>query len=118
MGLGPRISTSSFSPPVRTEVVYKPDPRNPNPLVYTIDESKQIGRFLIVVITYPNCTNFEGKKILVYEGITIGPLLSQKQIDPHFSDNKKFFSPMARFEPTKEGMHMAVVMCKALTKGA
>ena len=116
MGLGPRISTSSFSPTVRTQVVYKPDPRNPNPLVYTIDEWKQIGWFLVVVVVYPNCTNYEGKKILVYENVSMEQLLAQKSIDPHFSDNKNFFSPIARFEPTRRGMHMTVTMVKAMIK--
>ena len=35
-------------------------------------------------------------------------LINQKTIDPHFSDNYKYHSPVARFEPTEEGWEMGV----------
>ena len=41
-------------------------------------------------------------------------LKGQKSIDPHFSENKKFFSPIARFEPTLEGEEMAIRMCESM----
>ncbi len=56
-----------------------PSPPNPNPLNYKIINYSHEGRFLVVLIEYPDCTNYEGKKILVYEGIyNIETLLSQK----------------------------------------
>ena len=53
--------------------------------------------FLLVLIFYPNCTNYAGKKLLIYnKGITKDDLLSQKLIDPHFLDNDNYYYPIAR----------------------
>lgn len=87
---------------------------NPDPYNYVLEKSEQIGRFLIVEITYPDCTNYEGKKILMYEGITIKDLRKQKSIDPHFSSNKRFYSPIARFEPTEFGWIMAQKLARKM----
>jgi hypothetical protein len=81
--------------------------KNPNPSNYKIGAYCQYGDFLVVWITYPNCTNFEGNKILVYQNITLQDLRDQKLIDPHFSENKQYHSPIARFLPTAEGLEMA-----------
>ena len=66
---------------------------------------------LIVEIQYPDCINYEGKKILVFENVEYSDLMKQGSIDPHFSDNKKFKSPIARFSPTERGWQMAEVFC-------
>jgi len=87
-------------------------PGNPDPANYQLVDTLTIGNFLIVEIKYPNCKNYEGRKILVYEGVTWQKLRSQKLIDPHFSANKKFISPIARFEPTDRGWRMATVFVK------
>ncbi len=84
---------------------------NPDPNEYEINWHETIGRMLLVQITYLNCTNFEGKKILVFEHTKIKDLKRQKAIDPHFSSNKDYFSPVARFEPTKRGQRMARSFC-------
>jgi hypothetical protein len=81
---------------------------NPNSHNYNIIDSRELNNFLIILIKYLDCTNFEGKKILIYKNCSLEDLKNQKYIDPHFSDNKKFHSPIARFEPTKEGLKMAV----------
>lgn len=86
--------------------VQLPNP-NPDPSNWMILESRQIKDMLIVRIKYPNCTNYEGTKILVYEGVTIDQLKQQRAIDPHFSENEQFHSPVARFEPTARGWRMA-----------
>lgn len=80
---------------------------NPDPSKYEILRHKQDGDILVIEIHYPDCTNYEGKKILVYEGITLSELKLQKMIDPHFSESKEFVSPIARFEPTDRGWDMA-----------
>lgn len=87
-------------------------PGNPDPAKYKIIDTLTIGNLLIVEIVYPDCKNYEGKKILVYEGITALLLRQQKYIDPHFSNNSKYKSPIARFEPTGRGMVMAVSFAK------
>ena len=62
----------------------------PNPEKFEIleNESMQIGKYTIVTIVYPNCTNYEGKKILVYNTTSLDNILKRKTIDPHFEPNK------------------------------
>ena len=79
----------------------------PNPNNYKVIRAYEYNNKLIVEIQYLDCTNYEGRKILFYEDCTLVKLLAQKSIDPHFSENKKFHSPTARFEPTERGWCMA-----------
>lgn len=88
---------------------------NPDPLNYQISEYHTIGKYLIIKIHYLDCKNYEGNKIMVYENCTLKQLLKQKYIDPHFCDNKKYHSPIARFVPTKIGWKMALNFCLMLT---
>ena len=95
----------------------KADPNglpNPDPSNYTIIRSLQIGYKLIVEIVYHDCTNYEGKKILVFEDCNINMLTAQKLIDPHFSNNKSYYSPIARFQPTKKGWEMACYVANVI----
>jgi hypothetical protein len=80
---------------------------NPDPSNYKILNYETDGNYSIVKIQYLNCKNYEGIKILLYKGDILENLIYQKTIDPHFSDNDKFISPIARFEPTEVGMSMA-----------
>jgi hypothetical protein len=41
-------------------------------------------------------------------------LLAQGSLDPHFSENKEYLSPVARFAPTSEGWSMAEGLAKSL----
>lgn len=99
-----RFSSSSYTTPAPQG--------NPDPSKWEIGYHKAIGKFLVVAIRYPDCNNYEGKKILVYENVTIDELKAQGKIDPHFSEDKKYKSPFARFEPTDRGLMMAVSMCE------
>jgi hypothetical protein len=107
---GPRIDAAGNR--IKTEYVYRDAPAeklpNPDPANYEIQEAIQVGAFLVIKIKYPDCNNFEGQKILVYKDKTALDLLKQKFIDPHFFENKKVASPVARFVPTKEGWEMAI----------
>lgn len=88
---------------------------NPNPLNYQIINFKKINNYLILIIFYPDCNNYEGLKILFFnKGITINDLKKQGSIDPHFSENDNFISPIARFEPTKKGLEMAIKLAEIL----
>jgi len=87
---------------------------NPDPKNWDIIKWSEIGDYLVIKIKYLDCINYEGNKIMVYKGTTHSELVSQKLIDPHFSENKKYKSPIARFQPTGEGWEMAlkfVEMC-------
>jgi hypothetical protein len=99
-------------PRAYNEVSVDIPPGNPNPANYKIIETLTIGKILIVEIQYPDCKNYEGRKILVYENVDAKELRAQKYIDPHFSINKRFYSPIARFEPTNRGWKMAESFAK------
>lgn len=89
---------------------------NPDPKVFQVRGHEVIGNYLIVVVRYPNCTNFGGKKILVYENLhDIYMLLDQGELDPHFGEGDNFY-PVARFQPTTIGLLMAREMCEHLSK--
>lgn len=90
---------------------------NPDPSNYCILRSLKIGNYLILEIKYHDCTNYEGRKVLVFNGVSLDKLLRhQKLIDPHFSSNPNFYSPIARFVPTEEGWEMAFKFAKFLEK--
>lgn len=75
--------------------------------------NREIGKFTVIKLKYPDCTNYEGIKILVFKA-SLSNIINQKKIDPHFSDNKTYISPIARFEPTHAGLLMALALCELL----
>jgi hypothetical protein len=85
---------------------------NPDPNNYNIVESKQIDNFLVLKVNYPDCINYEGNKILVFENISLDDIINQNSLDPHFSDTTKYHTPIARFEPTDRGFYLACWFCK------
>lgn len=87
---------------------------NPKPNNFRILASFQFGNYLLLSIEYPDCTNYEGKKILVYKDCDITDLMKQWSIDPHFSENKAYHSPVARFVPSEEGWQMAQKFIQAM----
>lgn len=103
-----KISSSSFEMPKESKTLPNPDPSN-----WSIVKHKQIGHWLIVKINYHDCINYEGNKILVFKETNIVKLKIQEKIDPHFSESKNFKSPVARFEPTKEGWQNAILFVNA-----
>lgn len=107
MGLNIFRSFSSYDekPSFFERIINKFSP-NPNPNNYKIKRAEEIGKYLVVEINYPDCTNYEGNKIIVYK-TTLDKLLKQEKIDPHFSDNNKYIQPIARFVPTEDGWEMA-----------
>ncbi len=108
MGISIGVSRCSCETPAAPA----PD-RNPNPSNFQLLDVEQVGRFVIVVLRYPNCTNYEGKKILVFEGVSARAVRSWKKIDPHFCDGGHT-SPIARFEPTERGWTRARRLCEVL----
>ena len=82
---------------------------NPDPKHFSVMDFLQAGRHLIVKVVYPNCTNYEGVKIMVYANMEWEVFSKLTKLDPHFS--KLELSPVARFEPTNRGWALAQHMC-------
>lgn len=87
---------------------FRNNPRAPDPTRFIIRNVKVINGMTIVDINYPNCTNFEGNKILVFKTDMSIALYSIREIDPHFDGNNGI---IARFIPGKEGWNMAEAFC-------
>lgn len=110
-----RSSFDSTSAPVYIAPVNDPNPvANPNN--YDIINYLESNGWLLIKIKYPDCKNYEGMKILLFKDVTVMDLLKQRLIDPHFSENKKYKSPFARFEPTESGWFAATSLMKIPTK--
>ncbi len=89
-------------------VVVKPvSPPNPNPARWIIEsETRYPNGWVVALVFYPGCTNYEGRKILVFDdGDRYDFLVRHKILDPHFDD--RCYSPVARFEPTARGVDLA-----------
>lgn len=116
MGLSMGFSKSSFDgracPP--EQII----PPNPNPERYGLMDYFSDGNSFAIKLKYEGCTNYEGIKILVFANTTLSKVLKQNKdkIDPHFSDNKDFISPIARFEPTTFGWNLAQNLVKKLNE--
>jgi hypothetical protein len=87
--------------------------KEPRADLFEIKFAKNInrGKSCVLMISYPNCENFEGNKICVFRH-SLKYMEKQKLIDPHFSSEG--LSPFARFEPTEEGWNMAIELAKRL----
>ena len=89
--------------------VKMPDPNN-----WKVIKASERGGYLLLQIQYPDCTNYEGNKIMVFRGVSLIDLVNQqKAIDPHFFKDGKAKSPIARFEPTPQGWKMAEIFIDA-----
>ena len=86
---------------------------SPDPKRYKILDYKEDNKYLLIKIKYLDCTNYEGEKILLYK-TSYMRLISQQLIDPHFSENKNYISPIARFEPTEYGWELGKKLIKEL----
>lgn len=95
---------SSPNPPSSELDHIKPSP--PNPYVFQVERQVSMAGWTILMVRYPDATNYEGRKILVYHH-PIQVVLEQKKLDPHFCDEQGCISPVARFEPTEQGWMMA-----------
>ena len=87
--------------------------QDPDPEKFKIKDIMQEGNFVIAEILYPNCTNYEGIKIIVFNNATVKEIKELSIIDPHFLENNKVF---ARFKPTIGGINAAFILCKQLNK--
>lgn len=116
MGVMPgRFSTSSFDggqpAPAPAPAAPNPDPGN-----YRLIQERRLGRYVVVEVQYPDATNYEGRKIMIFKARSFETVVSHNHgvVDPHFSENPKFLSPIARFEPTPQGWRNAIVCAEAM----
>lgn len=80
---------------------------NPNPKKFIIKKFISINGYSVLLVNYPDCINYEGNKILVYDKkINVHELAVTKGLDPHFYNAGD--SPIARFEPTPRGWKLAI----------
>jgi hypothetical protein len=91
-----------------------PAPTDPDPKKFIIKELTQIGHYVIAKVNYPNCTTFDGNKILVFEHATTNGVRVMSIIDPHFTERRS--SPIARFSATERGELLAKRFCETATK--
>lgn len=87
----------------------------PNPDNYEVKDVKEYGKYKVLTVHYPNCTNFGGDKIIVTKCEMID-LVRLKRLDPHFTKTtpKDSIPIIARFPPSKEGIEMANDLAYAL----
>jgi hypothetical protein len=83
---------------------YKTNPLNPDPQNFKIQKietyvkGSDVVRF--IYINYPNCTNFEGNKILIVRGsLHTTCYLNKDQIDPHFTEDSNI---IGRIKPAEK----------------
>jgi len=92
-----------------------PTPRrlpNPNPRNFAIEDVEVFGDCLLVRVKYPDCTNYEGVKIMLFHGVPLIELNAVKELDPHFCEDG--ISPIARFEPTDRGWELGRSLARAI----
>lgn len=86
---------------------------NPDPRNYEILAEERRGDYLIVIVHYPDCHNYEGLKLMVYKWSNhLHEAWAQYGMDPHFSRTRAWRAPVARFKPTSEGLAMARKVCE------
>lgn len=90
----------------------KPSVPNPDPRNFTILRHYSIAGWTVVEVQYPDCTNYEGRKVLVYQA-RLAAILALTIMDPHFCDDGHL-APFARFEPTARGWRAAQQLIGAL----
>ena len=84
---------------------------NPDPAKFKVVKAEQVGDYHVLHVNYPNCTNFEGNKIILMPGV-FNPL--RDTLDPHFSESDN--SPIARFKPGYVGWTMALMLAEMLAE--
>jgi hypothetical protein len=103
--MGISIGKSCWSSP------YAVPNSNPDPSLFKILKEELVNGYLILLVEYPNCTNFEGKKLMVYKGFNSSAALlklNRGKLDPHFANSKG--APIARFSPTEESNKLISTM--------
>lgn len=84
---------------------------------FTIKRKEHIGNYYILKVHYPNCTNYNGYKILVLESKYKIDFEWVRRLNPHcIEDTTHGIKLIARFFPTDEGWSIATFLCTCLTR--
>lgn len=84
---------------------------NPDPHRFVVKTCAAYRTCFVSTVHYPNCTNFEGNKVMVTE---FDPR-TQKVLDPHFRSGAGI---IARFEPSAKGKALAHSLAEMLDNNA
>lgn len=87
-------------------------PGEPDPTDWVILRKARYNDLMIVEIQYPDCKNYEGKKILVMPRDKYVKAKRTGVLDPHFTEDKYI---LARFEPTERGWNWAHIFVTSIT---
>jgi hypothetical protein len=87
--------------------------QSPNPRNFKIIKAINQGSSCVAWVNYPECTNFEGNKIIVFQHLNVADLGKMIIIDPHFA--KLDPCTFARFVPTQKGWNFAVQLARQLS---
>ena len=97
----------------KTWIKRKKSSLNPNPKNFQILKHESCNGHVVVEIQYPDCDNYEGRKIILFRDTNWGEIAHLNMVDPHFT-SANVPKPFARFEPTEEGWKYAVKLCYLL----
>ena len=106
--MGMRIMARCCAHPAEEEQA----PSAPVSVNFEIVRLQQIGRCVVAEINYPDCTNFEGTKVLVFEGVSCRDVRGWSELDPHFSLDRP--AMIARFRPTAGGFELARYFARSI----
>ena len=74
---------------------------NPNKFKFTVIRLQVIEGLTLVWANYPDCSNYNGNKIILTEGWNVG----DEELDPHFLEFQPY-TVLARFIPTELGWEL------------
>lgn len=97
MGLIKLFSDSKTTAP-------NPDPKNFK--IEAVSVAKNKRSIVVVEATFPGCTTFGGKKIMVYEATLARFALPVRELDPHFTESDPTL--LARFPANDQGLQDAL----------
>lgn len=78
---------------------------NPVPENFTVERTQRAGSYVCALVHYPDATNFEGRKVIVFRDTTEEDVTGADLLDPHFAEDGNI---IARFRPDDEGWNDAL----------
>lgn len=120
-GVSPRLiddrsyyykSTSVSNP--SSEYYTKVETNDPDPFNFKIKKIVASGLYVLLMVNYPDATNYEGNKVLLMRRTDETVIDFGESLDPHFLGTPE--SPIARFEPTDFGWELGIQTMKFLVE--